>query len=491
MRRRSLLGAIGGILAVYLLFAIGLTVLEWIVRDNPRVEQSLQAHSTDPHTLTHFDQGAASFNRRLELIHSARTSVELEFFIYDVDEASRLLTQALMKKAREGVAVRILVDFSAPVFKLKPAYAQLLGEAGVKVRYYNTKALFRLVSIQHRSHRKLLIIDGETVLTGGRNVANDYFDLSDHYNFLDSDLEVSGPIVTTIRESFDVYWNSHLSTEPAPDPRPNPEAAKFVLPNESDAALFEKLRAAGESYRQSHQAHECRDLRFVTDFPNHGEASRNVFNAIVEELGRATQEAVVESPYFVIKSGGYAVLEDLHKRGVQVRVLTNSLASTDASYAVAALYPWLGSLADTGLTLSAYGGQPLPGQSTDLGGGQAALGPACQARRDRRRHHAARHLQYRSPLGQPQFRADVGVPGAKRARGRGAGEHRRPGGRFRQGHRARHDRAPRGPPRRLAAGAADQFSAGDAGREPLRLPAVDSGQESHALQPLASLSDNH
>ena len=65
-----------------------------------------------------------------------------------------------------------------------------------------------------------------------------------------------------------------------------------------------------------------------------------------------------------------------------MRVLTNSLASTDASYAVGALYPWLGSLADTGLTLSAYGGKPLPGQSTDLGGGTAALGRAFQARRD-------------------------------------------------------------------------------------------------------------
>jgi putative cardiolipin synthase len=372
--KKIILGALAGIVGVYLLFAIGLTVLEWIVRENPKVEESLEAHSTAPHRLTHFDQGAASFHRRLELIKSARKSIELEFFIYDVDEAARLLTQALMSKAREGVLVRILVDFSAPVFELKPAYAQVLGEAGVKVRYYNTSALFRLVSIQHRSHRKLLIIDGETVLTGGRNVANDYFDLSEHYNFLDSDLEVTGPIVTTILQSFEVYWNSHLSTEPAPDPTPNRAAATFVVPNESDAAMIGKLRAAGEAYRPSHKAHECRDLRFVTDFPNHGEASRKVFNAIVEELGRARQEAVVESPYFVIKSGGYAVLEDLHKRGVHVRVLTNSLGSTDASYAVAALYPWLGSLADTGLTLSAYGGEPLPVQSTNLGGGNPRWG---------------------------------------------------------------------------------------------------------------------
>lgn len=296
MLKRTLLGVVGIVLAFYAFFAIGLTALEWIVRENPAVEDSLQAHSTAPHRLTHFDQGAASLDRRLELIRSAKTSIALEFFIYDVDEASRLITQALMKKAREGVQVRLLVDFSAPVFKLKPAYAQLLGEAGVKVRYYNTSAFFRLVSVQHRSHRKLLIIDGDTVLTGGRNVANDYFDLSDHYNFLDSDFEVSGPIVQTVLASFDVYWNSHLSAEPEPDPSPSPEAASFFLPNEGDLAVVEKLRAAGERYRESHTTHECRDLRFVTDFPNAGEASRKVFTAIVEELGRARHDAVVESP---------------------------------------------------------------------------------------------------------------------------------------------------------------------------------------------------
>src|ERR1044071_6916180 len=140
--KKVVLGVIGAIFGVYLLLAIGLTVLEWVVRENPKIDESLQAHSTAPHAITHFDQGAASFQRRLELIAAARTSIALEFFIYDIDDASRLLTQALIKRAREGVQVRILVDFSAPVFELKPAYARLLGEAGVKVRYYNTSALY-------------------------------------------------------------------------------------------------------------------------------------------------------------------------------------------------------------------------------------------------------------------------------------------------------------------------------------------------------------
>jgi hypothetical protein len=64
-----------------------------------------------------------------------------------------------------------------------------------------------------------------------------------------------------------------------------------VVPQASDAALLERLRAAGESYRQSHHAHQCQDLRFVTDFPNQGEKNRNVFNAIVDELSRAKQDS--------------------------------------------------------------------------------------------------------------------------------------------------------------------------------------------------------
>ena len=102
--KKIVFGVIGAILAVYLLLAIGLTVLEWIVRENPKVEHSLRAHSTAPHRITHYDQGAASFQRRLELIASAQTSIALEFFIYNVDDASRLITQALMEKAPELLA---------------------------------------------------------------------------------------------------------------------------------------------------------------------------------------------------------------------------------------------------------------------------------------------------------------------------------------------------------------------------------------------------
>ena len=209
--------------------------------------------------------------------HRPGPSIALEFFIYDVDEASRLLTQALIGKAREGVQVRILVDFSAPVFKLKPAYARLLGQAGVKVRYYNTSALYRLVSIQHRSHRKLLIIDEETVLTGGRNIANDYFDLSDHYNFLDSDLEVSRADRENGAAELRHRLDSRLATEPAARCRTGRGGRHSSCSRGmADAALLERLRVAGESYRGSHKTYECQrpPVRHRFPEPGRGEPER-------------------------------------------------------------------------------------------------------------------------------------------------------------------------------------------------------------------------
>ena len=111
--RKVALAIVAAILAVYLVFAIGLTALEWVVRE-PRRRTKPDGAFRGPSHVTHFDQGAASSTAASELIESARQSIELEFFIYDVDEASRLLTQALIRKARHGVQVRILVDSRPP-----------------------------------------------------------------------------------------------------------------------------------------------------------------------------------------------------------------------------------------------------------------------------------------------------------------------------------------------------------------------------------------
>ena len=356
------LAALAGVVLLVFLGLVGAAKYYAAGGGRPDIEHSsVQAASSEPHAVYLYDSGLASLHQRLQLIESAKRSIELEFFIYNLDEASRLITHALIKKAKEGVKVRLLIDFSAPVFQLRPIYARFLKSNGIETRYYNTAAIYRLFSVQHRSHRKLLIIDDETVLTGGRNIGDEYFDLSAEYNFLDSDVQVSGPIVAVIRSSFDLYWDSPLAEAPHKvdelDSAEQARASKFFLPDDSDLRLAGQVSAASAALIRDLPRFECRELIFVTDFPDKGEGNRRVFTMISELLERARGEVWVETPYFVIKEGGYALLERARDNGARVKVLTNSLYSTDAFYTVAALYPDLAWIARTGMDLYAYDGR--------------------------------------------------------------------------------------------------------------------------------------
>lgn len=366
----SLLALFGLLLLLYGIFAVSMLVTERRWLGDAPFHAAIDSHSTAEHQLTLIDGGAHSLAYRLQVIAAAQESLELEFFIYELDAASRLVTQALVAKAAQGVRVRILVDFSIAVFSLRPAYAQALEAAGIDVRYYNTASVARLFSVQHRTHRKLLIADGKRAMIGGRNIADAYFDLSPTYNFLDSDVLVEGEIVHAMRESFDLYWESRWAALPGKEAdigsdqkahkalaagsanADDNRATDFLLVGAADRALQDSLQVLTGTL----PSHPCSDLRFVTDYPGLGARNRRVYRAITETLQGARQRVLAESPYFVLRDDGLQALRQLTDRNVKLTVLTNSLYSTDAYYTVGPLYLSLSTLADAGLHLRAYRG---------------------------------------------------------------------------------------------------------------------------------------
>jgi putative cardiolipin synthase len=270
--------------------------------------EAIAARSTQPHQVALLDVGFDSLAERLRLIESAKESIELEFFIYEIDTASRLITQALARRAQQGVKVRILVDFAMPVFKLAPAYVKTLQATGVDVRYYNTAGIQRIFAMQHRTHRKLLAVDRKRAIIGGRNIGDDYFDLSQHYNFLDSDLMIEGPIAGAIVNSFELYWASEWVTTPDEISAAVQEAPlvddllRSFSPKE--IALAEEL----QQHASEHSSSTCNDLQFVTDYPGSGVERRKVFLAISELANEAEREITVESPYLVLREDGIDVV---------------------------------------------------------------------------------------------------------------------------------------------------------------------------------------
>ena len=318
---------------------------------------AIDVRSRKPHPVALLDVGFDSLAVRLRMIEEARESIELEFFIYELDEASRLITQALARKAAQGVKVRILVDFALPIFKLAPHYARTLEAAGVQVRYYNTSGLARFFAMQHRTHRKLLVVDRKEAVIGGRNIGNDYFDLSPHYNFLDSDLLIRGEIASAIVDSFELYWASDWVTNPK-DLAADAGAAGLDLLAQPTAAE-DALRAELKAHKPQHSFTTCNDTHFVTDYPGSGVERRRVYTAIAQLVSEARQRVIVESPYLVLRDDGVGLLQSVLQRGVKLQFLTNTLHSTDAFYAVASLSDSLDRLNLPNLEIWGYNGRPL------------------------------------------------------------------------------------------------------------------------------------
>lgn len=349
---------LGLILVVYLSLVGFLYLSEKSFFTDSNPEDSVYFRSMKTHSVTLIDDGLASLAKRIELIDKAQKTLDLEYFIYELDLSSQLITRKLITAAKRGVKVRLLVDFSAPVFKLKPHFARELSLYGIDVRYYNTTSLLRFISVQHRSHRKLLIMDGTSVITGGRNVGDDYFNLSAHYNFLDSDVLIEGEIVGAILKGFDRYWESNLSTIPdISDELKSEGDGNFFsseLPEVTNA--FEHLEKQKDSIAILNYQSSCGDLTYATDLPGVAVQNRRVFKELSKFLDSAESEIVGETPYFVLRPDGLDLLRTTIAKGIKATILTNSLESTDAFYTVSALALTLDQIATAGVDLRVFNG---------------------------------------------------------------------------------------------------------------------------------------
>ena len=152
--------------------------------------------------------GIASLQKRIDLIRKAKKRISIEYFIWEKDTAGLLVFHELIKRAKEGIDIRIILDKSITIIEMDEFYAEAVAKHGIDLRHYH-RALDPS-SAQFRTHRKILVIDGKEAITGGRNIGDDYFDLDEVYNFVDRDIYVQGKIAKTIQDSFDAFWNDSI-----------------------------------------------------------------------------------------------------------------------------------------------------------------------------------------------------------------------------------------------------------------------------------------
>ncbi|MGZ5182310.1 MAG: phospholipase D-like domain-containing protein [Ramlibacter sp.] len=357
-----------------------------------------------------------AFSSRLALIDAAQRTLDLQYYAIHADASTEILLEHLRTAARRGVRVRILLDD----FNTVGEDAQVLRLAflpGVEMRLFNPLpgsrgslfgkvlgSLHQADRIQKRMHNKLFIADNAWGVAGGRNLGDAYFGGDGKSAFVDLDVLAAGAIVRQMSASFDRYWNDELAypvqtlltrrdlermrddkerndQHARADAGPGallPSAAASqpsatVLPNATPTAVVSAQRPSLD-LRQTTLTWAPATL--LADQPgkvgpddDEVQAGETVVDGLLQLMGQTRQEVLIISPYFVPGPQMMRLFADLRRRGVAVRVLTNSLASNDAPAAHAGYRHYRRDLLALGVELHEMRADPA---TAELHGGRAS-----------------------------------------------------------------------------------------------------------------------
>ncbi len=298
--------------------------------------------------------GVDALAARILLAQRAEKSIDAQYYLIKNDIVGRAFILSLLQAADRGVRVRLLLDdmFTSGY---DVGMAALHSHPNFEIRIYNPfnrgaagkvgSALTSFGRINRRMHNKSFTVDNKMTLIGGRNIADEYFGAREDKAFGDLDVLTVGPIVQEVSAMFDLYWN-HETALPAPafvKELDDPEA-------ELDA-LRRRLEAVTEEILESKYAHAVRDkvyaymaedetifswapYKLVYDSPDKGIKGKATEDSLItapliESLASAEEEIIIVSPYFVPLKTGIEGLSELEERGIEVAIITNSLAANN------------------------------------------------------------------------------------------------------------------------------------------------------------------
>lgn len=312
------------------------------------------------------DKGEEALLARAWLADHAQKTIEVQYFIWSTDNIGILASEALLRAADRGVKVRVIVDdllIDAPDKSL----LALAKHPNIEIHIYNPqhsvgtpfhKRLLNIAvnfrGVNQRMHDKTFIVDGKLAITGGRNMAAEYFDYNQSYNFRDRDALLLGDVAKTMQASFEKFWVSPLSApvEELYDGlgiiqkhvtvkdeeiqkiyadlhayAKNPE--NFTLENQ------QAILNTPQAFMRLAEQIVWTDITFISDTPGKNNMKYLLGGGglttqkLAQLVENATDSIVIQSPYLVMSSQAKKLFKRAIKRGVSVRINTNSLASTD------------------------------------------------------------------------------------------------------------------------------------------------------------------
>lgn len=316
--------------------------------------ESISAHPGES-AFVLLDSGLDAFVARAVLAEIAEVSIDAQYYLFHADTTGKLFLHQLVKAADRGVRVRLLLDdmdlagrdLGGVLIDSHPNMEVRVFNPFIRNSHRTLQLLTRFGKVTRRMHNKSFTVDNQATVVGGRNIGNEYFEANPDLEFADLDVLAMGPIVREVSTSFDDYWNSELSyplSALVDDDIDKVEAARLESNFEADISGQQSAEYR-QAVRGSTLANSMRagtvtlfwgNAELVHDSPEKISESRDrtdlhLATQLRPHFDKLDQELIIVSPYFVPGRQGMEWLASIAERGVRVRILTNSLASTDVS----------------------------------------------------------------------------------------------------------------------------------------------------------------
>ncbi len=316
------------------------------------------------------DSNEEALRWRLALVDSAQHAIDLQYYLWYEHDTGTLLLRRLLRAAERGVRVRLLLD-DVHTLGRDAEFAALHSHPNIQVRLFNPFRSRQLLGrgfdfaqraerLHQRMHNKLMVADNRAVITGGRNVGDEYFGFSPSFNFRDLDLLAIGPVARQSSAVFDRFWNSTwvvaasalAADEEAPDI------------DEVMAPMMDRLKQAPISERFALQPQDWRGAfmrlaerlhpgttRLLSDAPSGDVMRHRMPQAIRRLIATAGKELLIVNAYIIPDQETVDAFRALTQRGVSVKIITNSLASQDVTAVNSHYKFWRRSLIEAGVEL--------------------------------------------------------------------------------------------------------------------------------------------
>lgn len=300
---------------------------------------------TQNNNIAIYTEGNHKFDTLFKDISLATHSINVMYYIIKKDETGYTLIDALTKKAREGVEVRLLIDALGGRQINKPMLKDFIAAGGKVAFFFAPKLKFLTMKLNYRNHRKLVVIDGKIGYLGGFNVADEYRGKNKRFgNWRDTHLRLTGSSVHEMNARFLLDWRS--------------ASKEHLLLAE---AYFDTVIDEGTS-----------GVQIVSCGPDSKKAE--IKRGYLKMISSAKKNIYIQTPYFVPDSSIIESLKNAIFSGVDVRIMIPCMP--DHMFVYWATYSYVGDLLKSGAKIFIYNNGFLHAKNICVDGEVASVGSA-------------------------------------------------------------------------------------------------------------------